>query len=82
MRRNPSRQLAARLDPEPVIVPVALATFDQRLGRAVFGVVVAEPFRMSDVVADPVDRDQVTRFVNDDLAPRHRALVREAAALR
>jgi hypothetical protein len=75
-------QLAARLDPEPVIVPVALANFDQRLSRAVLGAVVAEPFRMSDVVADPADRDQVTRFVNDDLGPRYRAWVREAAALR
>jgi CRP-like cAMP-binding protein/1-acyl-sn-glycerol-3-phosphate acyltransferase len=75
-------QLAARLDPEPMIVPVALANFDQRLSRAVFGAVVAEPFRMSDVVADPADRDQVARFVNDDLAPRYRAWVRDAAALR
>jgi 1-acyl-sn-glycerol-3-phosphate acyltransferase len=75
-------QLAARLRPEPMIVPVALANFDQRLSRAVLGAVVAEPFRMSDVVADPADRDQVTRFVNDDLAPRYRDWVREAAALR
>jgi 1-acyl-sn-glycerol-3-phosphate acyltransferase len=75
-------QLAARLHPEPMIVPVALANFDQRLSRAVLGAVVAKPFRMSDVVADPADRDQVARFVNDDLAPRYRAWVREAAALR
>jgi hypothetical protein len=64
-----------------MIVPVALANFDQRLSRAVLGAVVAEPFRMSDVVADPADRDQVARFVNDDLAPRYRAWVRDAAAL-
>jgi 1-acyl-sn-glycerol-3-phosphate acyltransferase/CRP-like cAMP-binding protein len=75
-------QLAARLDPEPPIVPVALANFDQRLSRTVLGAVVAEPFRMSDVVTDPSDRDQVTRFVNDDLTPRYRAWVKEAAALR
>jgi hypothetical protein len=48
----------------------------------VLGAVVAEPFRMSDVVTDPSDRDQVTRFVNDDLTPRYRAWVTEAAALR
>jgi 1-acyl-sn-glycerol-3-phosphate acyltransferase/CRP-like cAMP-binding protein len=75
-------QLAARLEPAPMIVPVALANFDQRLSRAVLSAVVAEPFRMSDVVADPADRDQVTRFVNDDLAPRYRTWVLEAAALR
>ena len=65
-----------------MVVPVALANFDQRLSRAVLGAVVAEPFRMSDVLADPGDRDQLTRFVNADLAPRYRAWVREAAALR
>ena len=61
---------------------MALANFDQRLSRTVLGAVVAEPFRMSDVVADPSDRDQVARFVNDDLTPRYRAWVKEAAALR
>lgn len=75
-------ELAAGLDPEPLIVPVALANFDQRLSRAVLGAVVAEPFRMSDVVADPSDRHQVARFVNDDLTPRYRGWVQEAAALR
>jgi 1-acyl-sn-glycerol-3-phosphate acyltransferase len=75
-------QLAARLEPEPSIVPVAVANFDQRLSRAVLGAVVAEPFRLSDVVGDPADRDRLARFVNDDLTPRYRAWVREAAALR
>jgi 1-acyl-sn-glycerol-3-phosphate acyltransferase len=74
-------QLAAELEPEPLIVPVALANFDQRLRRAVLGAVVAEPFRMSDVVADPSDRRQVARFVNEDLTPRYRTWVKEAAAL-
>ncbi len=73
--------LAARLDPEPLIVPVALARFDERLGRAVLGAVVAEPFRLSDAVADPTDRAAVAAFVADDLTPRYRAWVREAAAL-
>lgn len=75
-------RLAARLDPEPLIVPVAVANFDQRLSRAVLGAVVAEPFRMSDVVADPSDPEQIARFVDDDLTPRYRDWVREAAALR
>ncbi len=73
--------LAGALDPEPPIVPVAVANFDQRLSRAVLGAVVAEPFRMSEVVDDPSNRDQVTAFVNDDLTPRYRRWVEEAAAL-
>lgn len=80
--RTGAFQLAAGLHPEPPIVPVALANFDQRLGRAVLGAVVAEPFRISDVVADPSDHDQVARFVNDDLTPRYRGWVQDAAALR
>jgi 1-acyl-sn-glycerol-3-phosphate acyltransferase len=75
-------RLAGRLDPEPLIVPVAVANFDQRLSRAVLGAVVAEPFRMSDVVADRSDPEQVARFVDDELTPRYRNWVREAAALR
>ncbi len=74
--------LAARLDPEPLIVPVALAHFEERLSRTVLGAVVAEPFRLSDVIADPTDRDEVAAFVADDLTPRYRGWVREAAALR
>ena len=74
--------LAARLDPEPLIVPVALAHFEERLSRTVLGAVVAEPFRLSDVIADPTDRDAVAAFVADDLTPRYRGWVREAAALR
>lgn len=73
--------LAGGLDPEPPIVPVAVANFDQRLSRAVLGAVVAEPFWMSEVVDDPCDRDQVAAFVNDDLTPRYREWVKEAAAL-
>jgi len=74
--------LAARLDPAPLIVPIALAHFDERLSRAVLGAVVAEPFRLSDVIADPTDRDAVAAFVAEDLTPRYRGWVREAAALR
>lgn len=79
--RSGAFMLAGALDPEPPIVPVALANFDHRLTRAVLGAVVAEPFRMSDVVDDPSDRAQVTAFVNDDLTPRYRRWVDEAAAL-
>jgi 1-acyl-sn-glycerol-3-phosphate acyltransferase len=74
--------LAARLDPEPLIVPVALAHFEERLSQAVLGAVIAEPFRLSDVVADPTDRDAVAAFVADELTPRYRGWVQEAAALR
>ncbi len=72
--------LAGALDPEPPIVPVAVANFDQRLSCAVLGAVIAEPFRVSEVVGDPTSRDEVAAFVNDDLTPRYRAWVEEASA--
>ena len=65
-----------------MIVPVALAHFEERLSQAVLGSVIAEPFRLSDVVADPTDRDAVGAFVADELTPRYRGWVQEAAALR
>lgn len=74
-------RLAASIDPEPFIVPVAVANFDQRISRTTLGAVVSEPFRISDVVDDPLDRLQLEAFVNDDLTPRYRAWVAEAARL-
>ncbi|CAN5897720.1 hypothetical protein BH23ACT10_BH23ACT10_03330 [soil metagenome] len=79
--RTGAFRLAATLDPEPLIVPVAVANFDQRLSRAVPGAVIAQPFRMSDVVDDPTDHAEVAAFVNDDLTPRYRRWVEVAAAL-
>lgn len=73
--------LAGAVDPEPPIVPVAVANFDQRLRRAIPGAIVTEPFYLSEVVADPRDRAQVAAFVDDDLTPRYRAWVEQAAAL-
>jgi len=74
-------QLAATLRPEPLIVPVAVANFDKQLTHTTTAAVVHEPFRMSDVVADPTDREQVLAFLNGDLHPRYTEWVREAVAL-
>lgn len=46
-------RLAASIDPEPLIVPMAVANFDKRLNRTVFALVIKEPFKISDVVKDP-----------------------------
>lgn len=73
-------RLAASIEPEPLIVPVAVANFDERLSRTTLGALVAEPFRLSEVVDDPTDRSQLQAFVNDDLTPRYRSWVASAAA--
>jgi 1-acyl-sn-glycerol-3-phosphate acyltransferase/CRP-like cAMP-binding protein len=74
-------QLAASTRPEPLIVPIAVANLDKRLTRTTAVAVVHEPFKVSAVVADPSDRDALLTFLNDDLVPRFRGWVRDAAAL-
>ncbi len=45
--------LASSIDPEPVIVPIALANFDKRVNRNVFVAIIKKPFRISDFVEKP-----------------------------
>ena len=74
-------RLAACVSPEPLIVPIAVANFDKKITRATTVAVVHEPFRLSDVVADPSDGDALHSWLNDDFQPRFRDWVRDAAAL-
>lgn len=73
-------RLAAALDPEPLIVPIAVANFDKRLTRTTTAAIVFPPFRLSAQLADPSDRDALFNFVND-LQRRYRDYVRQAVAL-
>ncbi|MCP5298176.1 MAG: cyclic nucleotide-binding domain-containing protein [Chromatiaceae bacterium] len=57
-------RLAAAVDPEPWIVPVAVANFDKRLTRTTTAAIVFTPFRLSQHVADPGDRTALFDFVN------------------
>ena len=72
--------LAMRMKPEPWVVPIALANFDRSVKNCVFAAVVRPPFRMSDYVADPEDREAVSRFLEDYRATM-RSYVAEAQAL-
>jgi lysophospholipase L1-like esterase/CRP-like cAMP-binding protein len=57
--------LATRMNPEPWIVPIALANFDKSIRNSVYAAVVKPPFRMSDQIADPTDRSAIAQFVKD-----------------
>jgi len=46
-------RLAAAVDPEPLIVPVAVANFDKRLTRTTTAAIVFPPFRLSEEVDGP-----------------------------
>lgn len=56
--------MAARAPSEPLIVPVAIANFDKRLDTNALGVVVKEPFRISDKV-DVTQKAQLSEFLRD-----------------
>ena len=73
-------ELAAYVRPEPLVVPIVVAGFDRRLTRTKVVAVVHEPFRMSEQLPDPRDREALLRWLNDNLHPRYRTWVREAAA--
>ena len=45
--------LAASIEPEPYIVPVAVANFDKRINQNVFSLVIKKPFRISDHIKIP-----------------------------
>lgn len=74
-------RLAAGTSPEPLIVPIAVANFDKKITRATTVAVVQRPFRLSDVLDDPNDGDALHSWLNEDLHPRFREWVRQAAAL-
>jgi CRP-like cAMP-binding protein/1-acyl-sn-glycerol-3-phosphate acyltransferase len=74
-------RLASHVRPEPLLVPIAVANFDKQLTRTVTAAVVHQPFRLSDVVADPSDERGLLEFINHRLHPRFRDWVREAAEL-
>jgi CRP-like cAMP-binding protein/1-acyl-sn-glycerol-3-phosphate acyltransferase len=74
-------RLAAHVRPEPLLVPIAVANFDKKLTRTATAAVVHEPFRLSDVLADPSDEPSLLKFLNSHLRPRFRGWVREAAEL-
>jgi len=73
--------VAATLEPEPLIVPVAVANFDKQVTKTTTVAVVHPPFRVSERVADPTDRAQLLSFLNDELHPQYSQWVREAVVL-
>ena len=73
-------RLAASVDPEPWIVPIAVAHFDRRIHSTVCAAVIKPPFRVSEVLRDPRDREQLRAFLVD-LRETYRGYVAEARRL-
>lgn len=71
-------RLAANLDPEPYIIPIAVANFDKRLNHTVLGVVIKKPFKVSEVIDNPKDnKEGMLRFL-DAYQHEFRGYVQEA----
>ncbi len=73
-------RLAAAVDPEPLIVPIAVANFDKRLTETTTAAIVFEPFRLSERVRDPNDKAALLDFV-DQLQRNYQGHVRQAISL-
>lgn len=73
-------RLAGALDPEPWIVPIAMAHFDRRLAHTKLVAIVHAPFRISDRVKNLDDPDEMDRFLTAYRA-EFATYVREAAIL-
>jgi CRP-like cAMP-binding protein len=59
-------RLAAGMNSEPLIVPVAIANFDKRVKNNVFSVVIKKPFRISEFVDDPlINREGLSNFLEE-----------------
>lgn len=73
-------RLAAAIDPEPLIVPIAVANFDKKLTRATVSAIVFPPFRLSERLADPGD-EPALRAAVDAIQREFQDYVRQAIRL-
>lgn len=73
-------RLAAAIDHEPLIVPIAVANFDARLARSTLVAHIQEPFRMSERVKNPEDPEEMAAFLQS-FRSQFKTWVREASAL-
>lgn len=73
-------RLAAYVQPEPLIVPVAVANFDKQITRSKTAALVMPPFRLSDEVADVSDHARLAAFL-ERYRETFRGYVREAVHL-
>ena len=73
-------RLPAFMKEEPLIVPIALANFDKRLNHTTFAAVIKEPFKISDRLEDPDDKEEMAAFL-EAYRKEYRMYVEEAIEL-
>ena len=73
-------RIARGADPEPLLVPVAVANFDKQIARTKLAAKIYPPIRLSDSVPPEAPESAFYDFIND-LRERFRGYVREASEL-
>jgi len=76
-------RLAAYVEPEPLIVPIAVANFDKNITRSRLSAIVGKPFKLSEVVSFPPEKEDLFEFINrysSQFAEHVRAAIALAAA--
>ena len=58
-------QLAALLDPEPLIIPIALANFDKPVSNTIYSAVIKPGFKIFDYVSNPNNKEMLNEFLLD-----------------
>jgi 1-acyl-sn-glycerol-3-phosphate acyltransferase/CRP-like cAMP-binding protein len=74
-------RLARHAQPEPLIVPVAVANFDRKLMQTTTVAIVGEPLRVSDHVDPDGSDEQLHDFVNHRVQPAVAGMVRRAVEI-
>lgn len=73
-------RLATYMKKEPWIVPVAVANFDRRLNHSTYSAVVKPPFKISQRVNNPNDKEEMSAFLKKYQA-EYKGYVQEAIEL-
>ncbi|HHP7241885.1 MAG TPA: cyclic nucleotide-binding domain-containing protein [Cyclobacteriaceae bacterium] len=56
-------ELAAYVEPEPMIIPIAVANFDKKITKTTLTAIIHEPFYLSDYVARPLIEPALSEFL-------------------
>ena len=57
--------LANKLDPEPLLVPIALANFDYSISKTIYAAVIKEPIKIKDHIKNFNDEQEVNKFLTN-----------------
>ena len=72
--------LANQLEPEPLLVPIALANFDHSISNTVYSAVIQKPIKINDYIKDIKNKKELEMFLID-YRVKFREYVEEAIEL-